>query len=58
MPEDKKIWEEDFSEELTIMAIAVVLIISMVVLKADASNLVSAGLGGLIGYLKRSSKTI
>jgi hypothetical protein len=51
-----KWYNEDFSEELCIFAIAVVLIFAQFKLGTDAANLLSAGIGGLIGYLTRSVK--
>ena len=51
----KKWWEEDWSEEITILAIMVIAGLAMVTLEGSSSNIVSAGLGGLVGYLKRSS---
>lgn len=51
-----KWYQEDWSEEITILAVMVIAVVSVITLEGSASNIVSAGLGGLIGYLKRSSK--
>jgi len=45
----------DYSEELCILAIASIAIVSIIYLGADASNIVSAVGGGLVGYLKRGN---
>lgn len=51
---DKKWYEIDWSEEFCIAAIATIAIVSIIFLKTDASNIVSAAGGGLVGYLTRS----
>ena len=50
--------DKDWSEELCIVAIAVVAIWTVSELGVDSSNIVSAAVGGLIGYLTRRAKEV
>lgn len=50
-----KWYNEDFTEELCIIAIVVVLVFAQFNLGSESSNLLSAGVGGLIGYLTRGN---
>jgi|GEM_PF-2195534 len=56
MNPDDPWWKKDISEELTIVALAAIAVLAMVMLKADAKEVVSAIGGGLVGYLAKSSK--
>jgi len=52
-----KWWETDFTEELTILAAAVIAVAAMVVLGSDAGEVVSGIAGGLVGYLTRGFRS-
>jgi len=47
--------KQDWSEELCIVAVAVIAITAIMVLKADSAQIVSAIGGGLVGYLTRGT---
>ena len=52
--ESAKPWyETDWSEELCIICITLIALFAILYMGADASNIVSAVGGGLVGYLKR-----
>ena len=54
--EAKKWFDQDWSEEFCIFCLALVAIFAILYLGTDASNVVSAVGGGLVGYLKRGTE--
>jgi len=53
--ENKKWYEVDFTEELCVIAIVIIAVTSLLTM-TDASNAISATIGGLVGYLTRTKK--
>ena len=48
-------WKVEISEELTIVALAVIAIVAMIILGVESKEAVSAIGGGLVGYLAKGN---